>query len=118
MPLALLVGFDVFARLDEWHRWESLFELAHIAVAHRSGYPIDPEQLSPGLAAEFRRRCCRDPGRLAIAPAGNIVTFAMTPLDISATRIRALLAAGASPRYLLPEAVLAHIHEHRFYLET
>ncbi|MDR2451723.1 MAG: nicotinate-nucleotide adenylyltransferase [Candidatus Accumulibacter sp.] len=117
MPLALLVGFDAFARLEEWHRWERLFELAHLAVAHRPGHAIDPERLSPGLAAAFRRRLRREPGRLA-APAGSIVTFALTPLDISATRIRALLAAGASPRYLLPEAALAHIHQHRFYTET
>jgi nicotinate-nucleotide adenylyltransferase len=36
-------------------------------------------------------------------------------LDISATRIRALLACGQSPRYLLPEAVLAYIHDRGLY---
>jgi nicotinate-nucleotide adenylyltransferase len=117
MPLALLMGFDAFTRLHEWHRWERLFELAHVAVAHRPGHPIDPGRLPNGLAAAFRRRRCRDPGRLTAAPAGRIVTFATTPLDISATQVRALFSAGASPRYLLPEAVLAHIHERRFYTE-
>jgi nicotinate-nucleotide adenylyltransferase len=117
MPLVLLMGFDAFTRLDEWHHWERLFELAHVAVAHRPGHSIDPERLPPELAAAFRRGRCEDPGELAGAPAGKVATFAMTPLDISATRIRALLSAGESPRYLLPGAVLAHIHAHRFYTQ-
>jgi nicotinate-nucleotide adenylyltransferase len=42
----------------------------------------------------------------------------MTPLDISATQIRSLLQKGASPRYLMPENVIAHIHEHHYYTEN
>jgi nicotinate-nucleotide adenylyltransferase len=30
----------------------------------------------------------------------------VTPLEISATEVRALLAAGGEPRYLMPDAVL------------
>jgi nicotinate-nucleotide adenylyltransferase len=116
-PLVLLVGNDAFAGMAGWYRWQGLFELAHVAVAHRPGYPVDPERLPPELAAVARGRFLEDPARLAGAPAGFIVSFAMTPLDISATRIRALLAAGESARYLAPENVLAHIREHRLYLE-
>ena len=36
-PLVLLLGADAFARLDAWHRWRDLFDLAHIAVATRAG---------------------------------------------------------------------------------
>lgn len=117
-PLVLLVGNDAFAGMAGWHRWERLFELAHVAVAHRPGYSVDPERLAPALAAAFRRRFCADPARLAAAPAGCIATFAMTPLDISATRIRSLLSKGQSPRYLMPDSVIAHIHEHRYYTEN
>jgi nicotinate-nucleotide adenylyltransferase len=116
-PLVLLAGNDVLAAMTEWYCWERLFELAHVAIAHRPGYPIVPERLQPELAKVFRRRLRQDPEQLRAAPAGNIVTFAMTPLDISATRIRSSLSKGESPRYLLPESVLAHIHEHRFYTE-
>ena len=34
--------------------------------------------------------------------AGKLIELAVTPLEISATRIRELLAAGRDPRYLLP----------------
>jgi nicotinate-nucleotide adenylyltransferase len=39
----------------------------------------------------------------------------VTQLDISATRIRRLLAQGMSPRYLLPDAVLTMAREHSCY---
>jgi nicotinate-nucleotide adenylyltransferase len=116
-PLVLLVGNDAFAGMTEWRHWPRLFELAHIAIAHRPGYPVDPARLPPELAEAFHNRRREDRAQLACAPAGSIVTFAMTPLDVSATRIRALLSTGASPRYLMPDSVLAHIHEHRFYQE-
>jgi nicotinate-nucleotide adenylyltransferase len=116
-PLVLLVGNDAFSGMTGWHRWRRLFELAHVAVAHRPGYPVDGERLPPELAEVFRDRWREDRAQLASTPAGSIVTFAMTPLDISATRIRSLLSTGASPRYLMPESVLAYILEHRLYLE-
>lgn len=117
-PLVLLVGADAFAGMAGWHRWESLFELAHVAVAHRPGYAIDAKYLPPALAEVFRRRFCDNPRLLQDTPAGHIATFAMTPLDISATKIRALLSKGLSVRYLIPENVIAHIHDHRFYTEN
>jgi nicotinate-nucleotide adenylyltransferase len=114
-PLVLLVGADAFAGLPGWHRWEELFQLAHIAVAHRPGYPIDAGNLPPALAGIYRQRHDTSPAVLAAAPAGRIVTFAMTQLDISATRIRSLLSQGRSPRYLLPDAVIAYIQSTLLY---
>lgn len=116
-PLVLLLGADAFAALPGWHRWQSLFDLAHLAVAHRPGFPIDLERLPAALADCCRERHCADPALLADAPAGRIVTFAMTQLAISATSIRALLAKGGSVRYLLPEAVIAHIRNENLYQE-
>ena len=116
-PLVWLTGADAFAGMAGWHRWQNLFELAHVAVACRPGYSVQPDSLPPALAAEYRRRVCEDPAVLAGSPAGRIVPFAMTPLGISATRLRELLSNGRSPRYLLPDAVLEHIHHHSLYQE-
>ena len=117
-PLVLLVGADAFAGLDSWHRWQDLFALAHIAVAYRPGFPVDAEHLSPALADVFRARFCAEPGALNEAPAGRITTFAMTQLDISATKIRTLLSNGRSARFLLPDTLITHIHQHHFYAEN
>lgn len=117
-PLVLLLGADAFSGLADWHRWEALFDLAHIAVAHRPGFALDPANLPPALAQCYRDRICQHPSALSAAPAGRIATFAMTPLDISATKIRALLSKHGSPRYLMPDALVAYINDHHLYPET
>ena len=115
--LVLLTGADAFAGMAGWHRWQMLFDLAHVAVACRPGYSIQADDLPPELAAQYRQRFCDDPATLVGAPAGYIVPFAMTPLGISATRLRELLSNGSSPRYLLPDSVLDYIHHHSLYQE-
>jgi nicotinate-nucleotide adenylyltransferase len=39
---------------------------------------------------------------LRSSAAGKLIELAVTPLEISATRIRELLVEGRDPRYLLP----------------
>ena len=116
--LVLLVGADAFAGLTSWHRWRDIFTLAHVAVSHRPGFPVEPCSLPDELAGEFNRRFLSDPGGLKCAAAGGIVTFAMTQLAISATQIRKLLANGLSARYLLPDSVLDYIELHQLYKST
>ncbi|MBM3392484.1 MAG: nicotinate-nucleotide adenylyltransferase [Betaproteobacteria bacterium] len=114
-PLVLLMGADVFRGLEAWHRWRELFDLAHIGVATRPGFAIDPADMPPDLAAACRGRLADDPGALRAASAGRVVAFTMTPLAISASLLRARLAAGLSARYLLPDAVGEYIQTHRLY---
>lgn len=113
--LVLLLGADAFAGLPTWHRWRDLFALAHIAVSHRPGFPIEPSSLSPELAQEFLQRRVDDPRQFSESPSGAIASFAMTQLAVSATQIRQLLANGKSARYLLPEAVIAYIRQQHIY---
>lgn len=98
-PLVLLLGADAFAGLTTWHRWRELFDVAHIGVLSRPGVEAAlPEE----LAAEVAARLVADAAVLSSLPAGKLIELAVTPLEISATRIRELLAAGRDPRYLLP----------------
>jgi nicotinate-nucleotide adenylyltransferase len=102
-PLVLLVGADAFAGLANWHRWRELFELSHIGVLRRPGEQHDlPVVLTAALAGRHTRET-RD---LQAAPAGRVIELPITPLDVSATRVRERLAAGREPRYLLPSALL------------
>jgi nicotinate-nucleotide adenylyltransferase len=101
-PLVLLLGADAFAGLPSWHRWQDLFELAHVGVLSRPGVPGSwPVE----LALEVALRRVAEPHTLRASPAGKVVTLGVTPLEVSATRIRELFAAGRDPRYLLPEAL-------------
>jgi nicotinate-nucleotide adenylyltransferase len=98
-PLVLLLGADAFAGLTSWHRWRELFQVAHIGVLSRPGVSAT---LSSELEHEVVGRRVADVSALRALPSGNVVELAVTPLEISATRIRQLLAAGRDPRYLLP----------------
>jgi nicotinate-nucleotide adenylyltransferase len=103
-PLILLLGADAFAGLPTWHRWRELFDLAHIAVLTRPGHvPAWSAELVEATAPR-RARMAAD---LRATPAGRLFALAVTPLEISASQVRALLAAGHEPRWLLPDALLA-----------
>ena len=114
-PLVLLLGADAFLGLTTWHRWQDLFSLAHIAIATRPSHVLEPEHMAPALATEFSTRLTRSTTSLAATPAGCVMPFGITPLDISATAIRAALSTGRSARYLLPDGVLDYISCHRLY---
>jgi len=114
VPLVLIIGADQLLALDTWREWKRLFDLAHIAVAERPRFEVHAGALAGELAAEFARRSTAA-SALARTPAGAITTFRMTPLDISASVIRAGLAAGRTPRYLLPDAVLDYIASQQLY---
>lgn len=123
-PLVLLLGADAYAGLPGWHRWRELFALAHLAVAHRPGFAIDAAALPAELRDEHCARAVADtdtnatPDALAASPAGRIVSFAMTPLAVSATQLRGLLAQQRSPRYLLPQPVIDYIQLNHLYRRT
>ena len=114
-PLVLLLGVDAFLGLPTWRRWTELFDFAHLAVANRPGYSLDGATMTAALAEEAKRRQASS-SILGAAPAGHLVQFAMTPLAISATDIRARCAAGQSLRYLLPPPVVDYISRHQLYL--
>ena len=97
--LVLLIGADAFAGLATWHRWRELFEVAHVGVLSRPGVSA---ALPDELEREVSNRRITEPSTLHTLAAGKVVELAVTPLEISATRIRELLAAGRDPRYLLP----------------
>ena len=111
-PLVLIVGLDAFLGLHRWRRWESLFELAHVAVMRRPGF--EPEW-PPELARELELRLTPRAADLRSHPAGLIHCVTVTQLDISASRIRALIASGHSARYLTPEGVLECISRMGLY---
>lgn len=118
-PLVLILGADAFEGLPSWHRWRELFDLAHLAVSNRPGYAPHgrrwPQVLSPELDAACRDRHVAEPAALRAAPAGRVIAFDMTPLAISASLIRDLVAHRASVRYLLPDPVVDYIGRHHLY---
>lgn len=111
-PLALALGQDAFIHLDRWHQWERLIELAHLVVMTRPGGMLPVSGPVADLLSAHRVDSAE---ALHAQPAGGIWPCPVTALDISATRIRELCAAGRSPRWLLPDAVLNYIEAEGLY---
>lgn len=104
-PLVLLIGADAFAGLPGWHRWRELFDHAHVGVLTRPGH--DGGVLPNELRTKIASRRCSDARAIHESPAGRVLPIAVTPLEISASQVRALLAAGREPRWLVPDALFA-----------
>ena len=109
--LFLVLGWDAFCGLPGWHRWEELLQHCHILVLQRPDADVEPPDALRNLLAA---RSESDPTALP-GPAGHISFVWQTPLAVSATQIRQLLASGKSVRFLVPDAVLAYIDAHALY---
>jgi nicotinate-nucleotide adenylyltransferase len=109
--LFLVLGWDAFCGLPSWHRWEELLQHCHILVLQRPDADVEPPDALRNLLAA---RSESDPTAMS-GPAGHISFVWQTPLAVSATQIRQLLASGKSARFLVPDAVLAYIEAHDLY---
>ncbi|MCW5623160.1 MAG: nicotinate-nucleotide adenylyltransferase [Burkholderiales bacterium] len=116
-PLCLILGADAFLLLTTWKRWEALFDQAHLVVAHRPGHPPDrwTAGMEPALRRAFESRLTAGISDLHASASGRIYALGITQLDISSTAIRTAIAAGRSPRYLLPPNVIDYIGLQQLY---
>ena len=98
-----VVGMDSLNELETWHRVGELVDACTIVTAARPGFePPDAKTLSRRFNAaqieKLHRHVIEGPR-----------------IDIAGTDIRARVQVGRSIRYLVPEAVLAHIVAHGLY---
>lgn len=85
--LVLIMGADQYEKRSSWHRWADLEKLCDVAVVARPGSNLDAK--------------------------ANIIP--MTPMEISASDIRARIARGEDVAAMLPPPVLSYIRSHGLY---
>ncbi|MBW7940050.1 MAG: nicotinate (nicotinamide) nucleotide adenylyltransferase [Candidatus Omnitrophica bacterium] len=95
--LFLLLGADSAEEIQTWHRYREIFEMASLIALPRKG------GARPHPISEI---------------AGRIQILEVPALEISSTRIRHLVATGASIRYLVPDSVESAIREWGLYKVT
>jgi nicotinate-nucleotide adenylyltransferase len=99
----LLLGQDQWQALPTWHEWPALAALVQVAVAVRGASQLHPtEHAVPGAALPLRA-----------------TPLALTPMDVSATRIRQMVGEGAVQTSglagLVSPAVARYIDQHHLY---
>lgn len=99
--LLLVIGADQAEALHGWHDSGEIMRLATVAVAARAR--PDPD------APPF------DASRL---PAGSWVAVELPSMPVSATQIRARVAAGQDIAQLVPPGVARYIARHHLYRPT
>ena len=104
--LCLILGMDAFLGLQQWYRWQSLFDYCHLVVTARPGFnlPVIEEQ-------DIAQRIVSDAAELAASPHGKILIKSVSLLDVSASEIRRCIESGESASQLMPAAVYDRYRE-------
>ncbi len=111
-PLCLIMGSDAFEAFTCWRRWEDILDIANIVIASRPGAALSAQC---GAARLLEQRRLATGADLSRSGSGGILPWPVRPIDISATKVRALLAAGEDASAMLPAAVWRYIREHKLY---
>ena len=113
--LFFIVGMDAFLEINTWKDYKDLFALSHFVVMDRPGY--HRRHLKEFLRREVSPEIDFYPqeGRFLLPNGCSIYISPITLLNISSTRIRALLNNHQSIRYLLPEGVENYLYKKGLY---
>lgn len=109
--LYFAMGMDSLCNLDRWHQWQRLTDFAHLVVLARPG---ETAPVAGPLARWIAERECDRAGLLA-RPSGGLWQMQSALIPVSATEIRAALAAGQAVDHWLSPAVANYIRQHRLY---
>ena len=105
-----LVGMDAFRDVGLWKNYEELFRYTNFVVMARPGYGrnVFPSAMKGNVQAINHDTWEHTSGK-------RIYLHDITQLDISSTRIRELVRAGKSIKYLVPGSVERYIGKRGLY---
>ena len=112
--LCLIMGSDAFVDLNTWAKWQELLNYCHIILVQRPN-ASKQAKLPDELAMLLQVHYTEDLADLANNAAGYIHMQAITPLEISSTKIREAFKHDVSNRYLMPDSVISYIDTYRLY---
>lgn len=124
-----IIGAEDFASLPRWHRGLELPRAADFVVVPRAG--SDRREFLSTVSTHWPDArmlpCTSLPGDLppltGATPLGmeqgTLLLFLPLPrLDVSASLLRRKWRSGADLRYLIPDASLRHLHQHRTLVDS
>jgi nicotinate-nucleotide adenylyltransferase len=113
-----ILGMDAFLEMHLWREPERLLELASFIVVPRPGHSfleviqsafVDAGKKPSEQLQGFLNRGQVCSAGIGLKNGGTLTLLRMPVMEISSSRIRALISKGLEARYLLPESVLSYI---------
>jgi nicotinate-nucleotide adenylyltransferase len=105
--LLFIIGTDMFQEIETWKNYERLFELAHLVIVNRPGFPFR-EDVAPFQVLTEKRAVA-----LPEKPAVFYLPFVRQP--ISSTEIRDDRKRGADVSQWVPPLVWSYIEKNKLY---
>lgn len=115
LELFFIIGTDAFLWIKTWKEYKDLFRYASFVVINRQELKKDElfsfiESLDAGLVWNNKKKCfCHPMGT-------DLFSMNTTIMDISASRIRQMVARDESIRFIVPEIVRKYIKKKGLYL--
>ncbi len=108
----LILGSDVFAKFNQWEKWQDILKLTHIVVVNRLNCPLPQEGWLKQLLLTHQTQ---DETALTTARSGLIFLSEITVTPHSATEIRHKIANGENLSSQLPPSIIEYIKAHGLY---
>jgi nicotinate-nucleotide adenylyltransferase len=113
--IVFILGHDAFEEFHTWREPEAILSLCDLVVITRPPWPASRSIHDLCIAGGGAFRYDAASATIRHASGRGVSLLRITGLDISATAIRALVAARRSIRFLVPPAVEAYIARHGLY---
>ncbi|MBF0193519.1 MAG: nicotinate (nicotinamide) nucleotide adenylyltransferase [Magnetococcales bacterium] len=118
--LAFMVGSDILGELHLWKSWHKILDNAHMLMMVRPGIDVDLNSpiVDKNVVEFLVNNRVENPEQLDAASGGSykFIQIPVTPVDISATKVRAMVKNGINYDKYTPAGVVKYIIEHRLYL--
>jgi nicotinate-nucleotide adenylyltransferase len=106
--LLFIIGTDMYQEIETWKNFRRLFELAHLVIVNRPGFPFR-EDVAPYQILNEKQT-------VTLPPASTVFYLPFVQQPISSTAIREECKNGEEKvRRWLPPMVWSYIEKHKLY---
>ncbi len=106
--IAWVMGADTAETVQNWHNWQTLFQLANVIVVARDNeVPVD--------LSHWPAKCITESEEFKRQPKGCYMLLALEPVAVSSTQIRLKIKNQETVENHVPQSVIDYIEQHGLY---
>ena len=107
VELLFIIGTDMYQEIETWKNFRRLFELAHLVIVNRPGFPFR-EDLAPYQTLNEKQS-------VTLPKDATVFYLPFVQQPISSTGIRGDRKSGAEVSQLVPPLVWSYIERNKLY---